>query len=151
VNISSGNHNFRKNPYKPQQKCCLHLPKNHTFRWYNNIQSYKIFCENSNSFVSFPVAKGVFPVKGVFPLAKGCELALFSFLKKPKTFQDSPSHRILRHMHDTLNIDKNKNELHSLPVNCRMNHLSLVTLWLDNVYQIKTKVIQYSNLKTFGN
>jgi len=26
-----------------------------------------------------------------------------------KKFQDSPSHRILRHMHEALNIDKNKN------------------------------------------
>jgi hypothetical protein len=29
--------------------------------------------------------------------------------KKPKTLQDSPSHRILRHMHGTLNIDKKDN------------------------------------------
>ena len=28
---------------------------------------------------------------------------------KLKIFQDSPSHRILRHMHETLNIVKNKN------------------------------------------
>ena len=35
--------------------------------------------------------------------------ALFSSLKKPKTFQVFPSHRILRHMHGALNIDKNKN------------------------------------------
>jgi len=35
--------------------------------------------------------------------------ALFSSPQKPKTFQDSSSHRILRHMHGTLNIDKNKN------------------------------------------
>ena len=27
----------------------------------------------------------------------------------PKIFQDSPSHRILRHMHEALNIDENKN------------------------------------------
>jgi len=27
----------------------------------------------------------------------------------PKIFQDSPSHRILRHMHEVLNIDENKN------------------------------------------
>jgi len=26
-----------------------------------------------------------------------------------KIFQDSPSHRILRHMHEALNIDENKN------------------------------------------
>jgi hypothetical protein len=29
--------------------------------------------------------------------------------KKPKTFQDFPSHRIFKHMHGALNIDKNKN------------------------------------------
>jgi len=29
--------------------------------------------------------------------------------QKPKTLQDSPSHRILRHMYRVLNIDKNKN------------------------------------------
>jgi len=27
----------------------------------------------------------------------------------PKIFQDSPSHRILRHLHEALNIDENKN------------------------------------------
>jgi len=36
-------------------------------------------------------------------------LALFSSPWKPKSFQDSPSHRILWHMHETLNIDENKN------------------------------------------
>jgi hypothetical protein len=30
-------------------------------------------------------------------------------LQKPKSFQDFPSHRILRHMHGVLNIDENKN------------------------------------------
>jgi len=29
--------------------------------------------------------------------------------KKAKSFQDFPSHRILRHMHEILNIDENKN------------------------------------------
>jgi hypothetical protein len=28
---------------------------------------------------------------------------------KTKNYQDSLSHRILRHMHETLNIDENKN------------------------------------------
>ena len=28
--------------------------------------------------------------------------------QKPKSFQDSPSHRIVRHMHEALNIDENK-------------------------------------------
>ena len=35
--------------------------------------------------------------------------ALFSSLRNPKSFQDSLSHRILRHMHEALNIDENKN------------------------------------------
>jgi len=35
--------------------------------------------------------------------------ALFSSPWKPKSFQDSPSRRILWHMHKTLNIDENKN------------------------------------------
>jgi len=45
-----------------------------------------------------------------------------------KNFQDSPSHRILRHMHGALNIHENKNYLHSSCVNREMNLLSLVTL-----------------------
>jgi hypothetical protein len=35
--------------------------------------------------------------------------ALFSSPQKAKSFQDFPSHRILRHMHGVLNIDENKN------------------------------------------
>ena len=35
--------------------------------------------------------------------------ALFSSPRNTKSFQDSPSHRILRHMHEALNIDENKN------------------------------------------
>jgi len=45
-----------------------------------------------------------------------------------KIFQDSPSHQILRHMHGALNINENKNYLHSSSVNREMNLLSLVTL-----------------------
>jgi len=36
--------------------------------------------------------------------------ALFSSLQKPKKFQDSSSHRILRHMHKALNIGESNNE-----------------------------------------
>jgi len=36
-------------------------------------------------------------------------MALFRYTQKPKTLQDSPSHRILRHMHEVLNIDKKNN------------------------------------------
>jgi len=35
--------------------------------------------------------------------------ALFRYTKKLKTLQDSTSHRILWHMHRTLNIDKKDN------------------------------------------
>ena len=35
--------------------------------------------------------------------------ALFRCIQKSKILQDSPSHRILRHMHETLNIDKKDN------------------------------------------
>ena len=35
--------------------------------------------------------------------------ALFSSPQKAKGFQDSPSHRILWHMHEALNIDESKN------------------------------------------
>jgi len=45
-----------------------------------------------------------------------------------KNFQDSSSHRILRHMHEVLNIHKNKNYLHSSSVNRETNLLSLDTL-----------------------
>jgi len=41
----------------------------------------------------------------LIPLLK----ALFSSSQKPKSFQDFLSHRIFRHMHETLNIDENKN------------------------------------------
>jgi hypothetical protein len=46
-----------------------------------------------------------------------------------KKFQDSPSHRILWHMHGVLNIDKTKYWLHSLPVIRELNLLSLVSPW----------------------
>ena len=36
-------------------------------------------------------------------------LGLLVHPKKQKNFQDSPSHRILRHMHESLNIDERKN------------------------------------------
>ena len=35
--------------------------------------------------------------------------ALFSSQKILQNFSDSSSHRIFRHMHEVLNIDKNKN------------------------------------------
>ena len=38
-----------------------------------------------------------------------CTKALFSSQKILQSFSDSPSHRIFRHMHEVLNIDKNKN------------------------------------------
>ena len=35
--------------------------------------------------------------------------AVFNSPRKSKSFQDSPSHRILWHMYEALNIDENKN------------------------------------------
>jgi len=35
--------------------------------------------------------------------------ALFNSPLNPKSFQDFPSHQILRHMYEALNIDENKN------------------------------------------
>jgi len=35
--------------------------------------------------------------------------ALFSSSRKPKTFQDFSSHQILKHMHEALDINENKN------------------------------------------
>ena len=35
--------------------------------------------------------------------------ALFSSQKILQNFSDSPSHQIFRHMHEVLNVDKNKN------------------------------------------
>ena len=45
-------------------------------------------------------------------------------------------------MHEALNIDKHKNLLHSLSVNREVNFLSLVSPWLDNICQIKMKLLQ---------
>jgi len=39
--------------------------------------------------------------------------------------------------------------LHSLPVNRETNLLTLVAPWLDNICQIKTKVLQCQNPKKF--
>jgi len=47
--------------------------------------------------------------------------------RKQKTFQDSPSHRILGYMHEALDIDENKNQLHSSHVNHEMNLLRPVS------------------------
>ena len=66
---------------------------------------------------------------------------LFSSPRNLKKFQDFPSHRILWHMHEAFNIDENKNYLHSLSVNHEMNLLILVSLRLDNICQIKTKML----------
>jgi len=40
-------------------------------------------------------------------LDKSMQLALFSLQKILQNFSDFPSHRIFRHMHKVLNIDKN--------------------------------------------
>ena len=48
--------------------------------------------------------QGIFGTVGLVVTTR----ALFTSSQKPKIFQDSPSHRIFRHMHGVLNIDKNK-------------------------------------------
>ena len=40
------------------------------------------------------------------------------------------------HMHEALNVNE-KNQLHSLYVNCETNLLNLITLWFDNVVYSK--------------
>ncbi len=44
----------------------------------------------------------------------------------PKNFPLHLSHRIFRHMHGALNVDKKKNQLHSLAINRETNLLSLI-------------------------
>jgi hypothetical protein len=51
-----------------------------------------------------------------------------------------PSHQILRYVHGALNVDE-KNWLHSLVGNYETNILSLISLWSNTNYQIKTKVL----------
>ena len=43
-----------------------------------------------------------------------------------KNFQDFLSHQIFGHIHRTLNVVKENNQLHSLAVNDEMNLLSLI-------------------------
>ena len=52
-NVSGGNHSFRENSYKLWQKSHLNSQKNHTCRWYDDTQLYKISCPNSTSFVRY--------------------------------------------------------------------------------------------------
>jgi len=47
-------------------------------------------------------------LEAIFYIANDTK-ALFTSTQNPKTFQDSPSHQIFRHMHGVLNINKNKN------------------------------------------
>ena len=57
--------------------------------------------------------------------------------------------KILRHIETygtyikILNINKNKNRLYSLCVNREINFLSLINLRLENICQIKTKMLRY--------
>jgi len=74
--------------------------------------------------------------------ARRTHVGIVSSSRNPKSFQDSLSHRILRHMHEALNIDENKNQLHSVTVKHETNLLTLVSLWLDNIYHKQTKVLQ---------
>jgi hypothetical protein len=64
---------------------------------------------------------------------------VFTSHANSKYFFFHPSHRIFEHMHETLNVGKKINQLHSLSVNVETNLLSLVSPWLDKFYQITTK------------
>ena len=59
-----------------------------------------------------------------------------------KFFQGSLSHQIFGRICVVLNIDENKNVMYSFTVICETNLLSLVSLWLDNNYQIQLKMLQ---------
>ena len=65
--------------------------------------------------ISVPCTSLHFVLKNLGKQNKICESkenttkALFSSPWKPKTFQDFPSHQILKHMHAALDIDENKN------------------------------------------
>jgi hypothetical protein len=50
----------------------------------------------------------------------------FGLCLVPFKLQTFPSHQMFGHMHEALNIDE-KNQLHSLHVNCETNLLSLIT------------------------
>ena len=45
-NISSANYNFVKTRINHSKKSHLNSKKNHTCRWYDDTQPYKIFCPN---------------------------------------------------------------------------------------------------------
>jgi len=55
---------------------------------------------------SAPISVCVFVGMGLRFVLWWLYQALFSSYQKPKSFQDFSSHRILRHMHEALNIDK---------------------------------------------
>ena len=61
--------------------------------------------------VAFLTPRWDWPLDFLYAIIRRQELAevLFSSDKKPKTFKDSSSHRILPYMHVALNIDENKN------------------------------------------
>jgi len=54
-------------------------------------------------------------------------------------------------MHGVLNIDENKNQLHSLVGIYETNLLSLVSPWLDNNYHKQKKVLQCREIFRFRN
>ena len=61
------------------------------------------------------------------------------------------TYQIFRHMHKVLNIDENKNYLHSLVKIYEINILSLLSLWLDNNYYKQIKILQYRKIFTSEN
>ena len=54
-------------------------------------------------------------------------------------------------MHRILNIDENKNQLHSLVEMYELNLLSLISPWFDNNYHKQTKVLQCHEIFSFTN
>jgi hypothetical protein len=119
--------------------CSKHEPRL-SLVYYSDMQHKLVMAKNEMFFRhchSSPQCEQV-----VWQWMQFCIQALFSSTRNPKRFQDSLSHQILRHMHKALNIDENKNYSHSLTVNRETNLLTLVSLWLDNIYHKQTKVLQ---------
>ena len=71
----------------------------------NTVNKFKNLNGRSDEFWD-DIAKQVWGTAGAF---SSNLMSCLVHLKKPKTFQNFLSHRILRHMHWVLNIDENKN------------------------------------------
>jgi len=90
----------------PEQKLQRHL----MMRWTTAAQLFDLLLGRCGAAVSqddFGQSTGG-SIHSARPV-DGAPGALFSSPQKAKSFQDSPSHRILHHMHRVLNINENKN------------------------------------------